>query len=91
MSYKTIPLKYSLFYKDDNPIFGEGATHISIDDEAAGGFVVIEQFPEEGKQTIRLDLPELKELLTLATKLIADYEQVINPKQPDELEVQEKE
>ena len=90
MSYKTIPLKYSVFYKDVNPIFGEQTTHISIDDDAAGAFVVLEQCTDEGQQTIRLDLPEFEELLRLATKLIADYDAVINPKQPDELEVQEK-
>jgi hypothetical protein len=72
----TIPLKYSVFGKNDNPIFGEFATHISIDDEAAGGFIVLEQFPDDGHQKIKLDLPELEEILRLANKLIAAYDHV---------------
>lgn len=76
----TIPLKYSVFPKDENPIFGEFATHISIDDEAAGGFIVIEQFPDEGPQKIKLDLPELEELLRLANKLMAAYDHVTGEK-----------
>ena len=71
---KTIPIKYSVFPKNENPIFSEFATHISIDDEAAGGFIVLEQFPDEGVQTIKLDLPELEEILRLANKLITAYD-----------------
>ncbi len=70
----TIPLKYSVFPKDENPLFSEFATHISIDDDAAGAYIVIEQFPDEGCQTIKLDLPELEELLRLANKLMAAYD-----------------
>ncbi len=77
MSYKTIPLKYSVCYKDDNPIFGESATHISIDDEAGGAFVVLEQSPDEGIQKIKLDLPEFEELLRLGKKLIDAYDNAI--------------
>lgn len=79
--YKTIPLKYSVFPEKENPIFGEFSTHISIEDEAAGGYIVIEQFPDEGKQTIKLELPELEELLRLANKLMATYEHVTGKSQ----------
>lgn len=74
--YNAIPIKYSVFPDNSNPIFGEGTTHISVDDEAAGGYIVIEQFPDEGEQKIRLDLPELEEILRLANKLMVAYEYV---------------
>lgn len=76
----TIPLKYSVFGKNDNPIFSEFATHISIDDEAAVGYIVLEQFHNDGTQTIKLDLPELEEILRLANKLIAAYDHVTEGK-----------
>lgn len=74
--YKTVPLKYSMFYEKDNPVFGESATHISIDDEAGGCYIVLEQFPDDGPQKLKLDLPELEELLGIANKLMSEYNKV---------------
>lgn len=39
--YNTVPVKYSMFYEKDNPVFGESATHISIDDDAGCGYIVV--------------------------------------------------
>jgi len=77
MNFKTIPLKYSVFQEDDNPLFGESVTHISIDDEGGGGYVVLEQFPDDTDQKIRLDLPEFEELLRIGKELVAAYDKVI--------------
>jgi len=74
--YNAIPVKYSVFLDNSNPIFGEGTTHISIDDDTAGGYIVIEQFPDDGPQKIKLDLPELEEILRLANKLMVAHEHV---------------
>ena len=74
--YKTVPLKYSMFYEKDNPVFGESATHISIEDEAGGGYIVLEQFPDDGPQKLKFDLPELEELLRIANKLMSEYNSV---------------
>ena len=74
--YKTVPLKYSMFYEKDNPVFGESATHISIDDEAGGGYIVLEQFPDDGPQKLRLDIDELKQILSVANKLMSEYNKV---------------
>ena len=81
--YKTVPLKYSMFYEKDNPVFGESATHISIEDEASGGYIVLEQFPDDGPQKLKFDLPELEELLRIANKLMSEYNTVtdVKPKQ----------
>lgn len=71
--YKTVSLKYSMFYEKDNSVFGESATHISIDDEAGGSYIVLEQFPDDGPQKLKFDLPELEELLRIANKLMSEY------------------
>ena len=78
--YKTVPLKYSMFYEKDNPVFGESATHISIDDEAGGGYIVLEQFPEDGPQKLRLNLDELKQIVSIANKLMSEYNKVTGAK-----------
>ena len=80
MNFKTIPLKYSVFHKDDNPLFGESVTHISIDDEGGGGYIVLEQFPDDANQKIKLDLPEFEELLRLGKELVETYDKVIKEK-----------
>lgn len=71
--YKTVPLKYSMFYDKDNSVFGESATHISIEDEAGGSYIVLEQFPDDGPQKLRLDIDELKQILSVANKLMSEY------------------
>lgn len=72
--YNAIPIKYSVFPDNSNPIFGEGTTHISIDDEAAGGFIVLTQFPDEGEQKIRLDIAELEKIVEIAKNMMAEYD-----------------
>ena len=84
--YKTVPLKYSMFYEKDNPVFGESATHISIEDEAGGGYIVLEQFPDDGPQKLKFDLPELEELLRIANKLMSEYNKVTKGVQESETE-----
>ena len=72
--YNAIPIKYSVFPDNSNPIFGEGTTHVEIDDEAAGGFIVLTQFPDEGEQKIRLDIAELEKIIEIAKNMMAEYE-----------------
>ena len=52
--YATTTLKVAVHREDVNPVFGEGVTYVSVDDEAGGPFLVIEQ--EDG--SIRLDYEE---------------------------------
>ena len=65
---KTI-LEVSIHQKGVNPIFGEGVTSVRIDDEAGGGFIILEQEDKE----IRLDMSELEEIVVEARKLIMQY------------------
>ena len=73
--YKIVPIKYSMFMKDDNPIFGESVTHIYLEDDAGGAYIVIEQNPDEGPQKIKLDLDELIQLSELAINMVKEYDE----------------
>ena len=54
---------------DRNPIFGEGVTTITIDDEAGGGYIVLTQ----DDQTIKVDPDELQLITKTAMKMLAAY------------------
>ena len=73
---KTMPLGYAVYREDDNPLFGESSTHILIDDEAAGPFIVLKQDTDEGTQELRFDFDEMDILFEIVNKLKqqADYE-----------------
>jgi hypothetical protein len=63
-------IEVAVHYKQINPIFGEGVTHVRIDDEAAGGFIVLKQDDKE----LRFDLEELEEVIIAARELLAQYD-----------------
>ena len=56
---KTMPLGFSIYSEKENPIFGEGVTHVMIDDEAAGPFIILKQYTDEGTMEIKLDFSEV--------------------------------
>jgi hypothetical protein len=47
--FKTTTLKVAVHREDVNPVFGEGVTFVSVDDEAGGPFLVIEQHDDDVK------------------------------------------
>jgi|694.fasta_scaffold35270_9 hypothetical protein len=57
--YVTTILKVAVHREEENPVFGEGNTFVSIEDEAAGPFIIIEQDDYESNRTIRIDYEEL--------------------------------
>lgn len=67
--YITSVISTVVHMNDRNPIFGEDVTTITIDDEAAGGYIVLTQ--EE--QTIKVDLDELQLITKTAMKMLAQY------------------
>ena len=74
MGYMIKTLKISVCPKDDNPIFGEKATHITIDDEAAGPFIVLKQsFVHAKPGEVRLDPDEMRHVFEHAQKLLDEY------------------
>jgi hypothetical protein len=59
------------------PIFSHQATEISIIDEAAGPFIEIRQFPDEGdEKNLRFDLDEWPHIAKAVGKLIQEIEKL---------------
>lgn len=71
---KTTILSVSVHRDTENPIFGEGATHVSIEDEAGGGFITLKQSNDSAEMgLLRLDLDELDAIQAAARMLIDQY------------------
>jgi hypothetical protein len=68
---KITPIGMSVHLPDESPIYGESTTHVVVEDEAAGPYIVLRQFGEESKVgEVRLDLEELEAVLRAARMLI---------------------
>ena len=67
--FKTMPLGVSVYRENENPIFGEGVTHIMIEDEAAGPFIILKQYTDEGTMEIKLDFNEVDSVFDAIKKL----------------------
>lgn len=73
-TYRMTPLAISIHPEGENPIYGKRATHVCIEDEVGGAFVVITQTHDDANPgEVRLDPDELPLILQAATKLLADY------------------
>ena len=58
--YVTTIIKVAIHRETENPVFGEGNTFVSVEDDAAGPFLVIEQNDSYNTdKTIRIDYEEL--------------------------------
>jgi hypothetical protein len=70
-TYKTTILQVSVHREESNPIFGEGNTYVSVDDEAGGPFLTIQQTDavmEDGK--VRMDYEEFMAVAEAAKTLM---------------------
>lgn len=71
MKYQQTILQVSIHREGNNPFFGEGNTYVSIDDEAGGPFVVIEQHEDVMKEgVVRLDYQEFLQVAKAAEMLM---------------------
>jgi len=70
IEYKTTILKIAISSGDQNPVFGDGVTHVEIDNEAGGGYLVLSQ----GDMKINLNLDELVHITNVAKEMMADYD-----------------
>jgi hypothetical protein len=69
--FATTTLKVAVHREDINPVFGEGVTYVSVDDEAAGPFLVIEQHDDDVRPgTVRLDYEEFMAVAEAAKTLM---------------------
>ena len=70
-TYKTTILQVSVHREESNPVFGEGNTYVSVEDEAGGPFLTIEQTDvvmENGK--VRMDYEEFMAVAEAAKMLM---------------------
>jgi hypothetical protein len=73
MKYKTTITRISIHPENVNPVYGEGVTHLCIQDEAAGPFITLSQVGEEKFESVRVDIEELELITAEAKKLIGQF------------------
>jgi len=71
MEYKITPIAYSVHSAKENPIYSETATHVKMEDEGGGAFVVLTQDGSEEKE-IRVDVEELEKILEASRMLCGE-------------------
>jgi hypothetical protein len=60
MKYKSTILAISVHSDMENPIFGEGATHVCLEDEAGGPFIILKQTHDQAEPgQVRLSFEEI--------------------------------
>ena len=68
---KITPIGMSVHLPDESPIFGDSSTHVIVDDESEGPFIVLRQFTDHSKLCeVRLDIAELEAVLRAARRLL---------------------
>jgi hypothetical protein len=73
MKYKTTITTVSIHSENVNPVYGEGVTHLCIQDEGAGPFITLTQVGEDKSDCIRIDMEELELITAEAKKLIGQF------------------
>ena len=73
MKYKTTMIRISIYRENVNPAYGEGVTHVHIQDEAAEPFITLSQVGEEKFECVRIDMEELELITAEAKKLIGQF------------------
>ena len=53
----------SVHSEKENPIFGEIATHVKLDDEGGGLYIKLIQYTDTGTQEIKLDFNEIEPII----------------------------
>lgn len=62
MSYKTTLTSFSVHTTEDNPVFGNSAIHVKIEDDAAGPYLVLHQCSDENEGQITIDFDQFDEI-----------------------------
>jgi hypothetical protein len=82
-NYKTTIMQVSIHHESVNPVFGHGNTYVSVDDEAAGPFLVIEQHDDDGGEhgKLRFEYEEFAAVAEAAKMLM--HQMYIEQATPD--------
>ena len=70
-AYKKTVVSVMVSMGEDSPFFAVGSTKITIEDEAAGGFLVITQ--EHMGNGLRFDLDELEFVYNVGKQMVEEY------------------
>ena len=73
MKYKSTIIRIAIHLENLNPVYGEGVTHVSIQDEKAGPFITLSQEGEDKHECIKTDIEELEMITAEAKKLIGQF------------------
>jgi len=74
MKYKSTILKIAIHTENMNPIFGESVTHVGVDDDAGGPFLVLSQCNDEIKEgEVRVDFEEFEQIYLASKTLMAQF------------------
>lgn len=74
---RATPICVSVHRDGESPVYGEGATHVQIEDEGGGAFVVLRQFGDhDNAGEMRFDIDELLVVAREAARLARTYEKV---------------
>lgn len=74
---RVTPLCVAVHRERENPVFGEGTTHVQLEDEGGGPFVVLRQFGDHEKEgELRFDIDELRVVAREAARMVRRIEKV---------------
>ena len=73
MKYKSTIIRISIHPENVNPVYGEGVTHVHIQDEADGPFLTLSQVGDEKFECLRIDIEELEMITAEAKKMINQF------------------
>tara|TARA_R110000868_G_scaffold338023_1_gene598819 strand:+ start:817 stop:1065 length:249 start_codon:yes stop_codon:yes gene_type:complete len=70
----TQTIKTIIVHPKGEPLFDESATHVAIDDEGGGHYLIVTQFPDDPEPgQIRLDPDELDAVYAAAKQLLNQH------------------
>jgi hypothetical protein len=70
----TQTIKTIIVHPKGEPLFDESATHVSIDDEGGGHYLILTQFPDDPEPgQIKLDFDELETVYSAAKQLLNQH------------------
>lgn len=72
---KITTLKVSLHADDENAVFGEHNVFLEIQDDAAGGFLVLSSQDTEESKGVKLTMEELEMLTQYAKGMLKEYQE----------------
>lgn len=72
-----LPPNTSIHLDTDNPVYGHSATHICLEDESGGAFIVLKQYNDQNEPgELRFDLKELELIARVAKEMVDEYNKI---------------